>query len=239
MILRSNMKATSFQNGVEYKVVVEGESWEQGAHLKGTSTSSVLHTFLAYGIDKKVKAKSPDAFEVLKRVTSPSWEFILPLDTSISDKSASLYILFGGTDQPSSMGALRLNIIPHLHLREVVEVLTLQYRFILKSSVAGKNGFTDFKLDPPDSKDWVQLDQLVLSLKRESDEVIAKFNFKRKELNATDKGTLSTKKTIRPIDATWKLSEIIHSFNGRLNKDAAAAGIEIVVQEYRTIKTFA
>ena len=233
------MKATSFQNGVEYRVVVEGESWDQGSSLRGTSSATVAHTLLAYGTDKKVKAKSEDAFEILERAAGGDWEFKLPLDAVVTDKSGSLYILFGAKDVPGTMGALRLNIQPHLHLRELVEVLTLQFRFILKSTASGKSGFTDFKLDPPDSRDWVQLDQLVLSLKRESDEIIAKFNFKRKEVNATEKGALSTKKTSRPIDANWKVSEMVHAFNGRLNKDAAALELEKVVAQYREIKSFA
>src|SRR5690606_11357678 len=72
------MKGTFFQDSLEYRLVVEGESWHQGSLLSGTlqvrnhasspASLSDLNVSLADGIEKKVKAKAEDAFSVLASV---------------------------------------------------------------------------------------------------------------------------------------------------------------------------
>lgn len=236
------MKATSFQNGIEFKIHVEGEQWSQGDLIRGTCEAISRHpntetppvlVRLAYGIDKKVKAKNEDAFEVLEKATGPDWKFQLPLTAAVSEKSGSYYLLYGSSENLSSMGALRLTVLPHPLLVELTEVITTQFRFRLKSTSSGKNDFTEFKFDPPSSQDWALLDQLLLDLKIENDSISAQFNFKRNEVDPTKVG-LSTKKTVRTLKASWSVPALTHSFNGRLNKDAAEAMITQVMTEYRS-----
>jgi hypothetical protein len=88
------MKGMSFQNGVEFRITIEGESWTPGSTIQGrieSKPSAKGMVILAEGIDKKVKAKSPDAFVVLNEITLTQapfdWHFELPMDSRISDKS--------------------------------------------------------------------------------------------------------------------------------------------------------
>ena len=239
------MKGVSFQNGIEFRVVVEGESWAQGdpisATLEATSKNnsagrSPLHLFLAEGTDKKVKLKSPDAFKILEKstaVNSPlSLKFQLPTDTRISDLKGSLYVVYGGSEQLETLGQLRLNIIPHQHLRDLIDILVMHFRFAQKGSSAGKKGMTDFKLDPPASKDWASLELLTVQLQLTEATVEAVFQFHRKEIDPKKSG-LSSVVVKRDIGRTWDLKQMLHDFNQRVNKEAATDAIEAVMHEYR------
>lgn len=240
------MKGISFQNGVEFKIHIEGESWSQGDTIEGSleavvrnagATPPLLHVLLADGVDKKIKAKSDDAFQVLEKAQAGSgplsWKFTLPLHARVTDKNGSLYVLYGSSENATTLGQLKLNILPHLHLREIIEVLTHHFRFVVKTIISGKKGFVEFKLDPPDTRDWVSLEQLVLSLKHENETISAKFNFRRNEVDSVKAG-LQTKKTQREIERAWEISKIVHGFNQRLNKDEATTSIDEVIAQYKT-----
>ena len=238
------MKGLSFQNGVEYKVTIEGESWSQGdsisVHLESKPASNLI-LILAEGVDKKVKLKSPDAFIVLEQFDSekpPLDQTIkLPLDAPISDKSGSLYILYGKNDEAlEKLGQLRLNIIPHLHLRDLIEVMTSHYRFALKTMSATKNNDVEVKLDPPGSKEWTSLELLTLKLKMTEDTMDVNFVFNRSEVDPT-KGTLAKVSVKREVGRSWNSSEIVHDFNQRLNKEKIVTLLDEVVEEYKNIRS--
>lgn len=229
----------SFQNGVEFKITIEGESWSQGDLIQGKIESKPIaktQVLLAEGTDKKVKAKSPDAFVVLEEAliqTAPfEWKFQLPIDARISDKSGALYVLYGHGENLEKLGQLRLNILPHTHFRDLIDLLTSHFRFAFKSFSAGKTGTTEVKLDPPGNKDWSMLEQLVVFLKINSDTLDIKFQFHRQEVDAT-KGGLSTKAVKREISRSWKIPQIVLSFNQRLDKEILTVEIEKVIAEYR------
>jgi len=233
------MKGMSFQNGVEFRITIEGESWAQGDHIQGKIESKPAAKgliYLAEGVDKKVKSKSPDAFIVLQEHESTQapyeWKFQLPIDTRISDKTGALYILYGHGENIEKLGQLRLNIVPHPHLKDLMDLLTTEFRFALKSVSAGKKGTVEVKFDPPSAKDWAMLEQLVLICKFSNTELDCKFQFHRNEVDAT-KGGLSTKSAKREISRTWNTKAITHDFNQRLNKDVMTVEIEKVISEYR------
>jgi len=235
---RDIMKGLSFQNGVEFKITIEGESWSPGDLIKGKVESKPIaqaQLLLAEGTDKKVKIKSPDAFVVLEEAitqTSPyEWNFQLPVDARISDKSGALYLLYGHGENLEKLGQLRLNIIPHIHFKDMMDLLTAHFRFSLKSISAGKSKTTEVKFGPP-SKDWKMLDELVMFLKIKDDAIEVKFQFHRQEVDAT-KGGLATKSVKREINRTWEIKKIIHNFNGRIDKEILTAEIDKVVAEYR------
>lgn len=242
-ILRS-MKGVSFQNGVEFKITIEGESWAQGSLIQGKIESkpgAKAQVILAEGTDKKVKLKSPDAFVVLEEATiayAPyEWKFQLPVDARVSDKSGALYVLYGHGENLEKLGQLRLNIIPHQHTKDLIDLLTSHFRFAFKSVAAGKKQTTEVKLDPPGNKDWSMLEQLVLFVRINNDTpgeetMDVKFQFHRQEVDAL-KGGLATKSVKREIDRSWNLAQIILSFNGRLDKDIITAEIDKLIAEYR------
>ncbi len=233
------MKGMSFQNGVEFRVTLDGESWSQGDVIQGKIESKPATkglVYLAEGVDKKVKTKSPDAFIVLQEFESTSapyeWKFKLAVDARISDKTGALYLLYGHGENIEKLGQLRLNIIPHPIAKDLIDLLSTHFRFPLKSITAGKKGLTEFKFDPPSGKEWTMLEQLVLFLKTTENHLECTFQFQRKEVDAT-KGGLSSKSVKREISRNWMRSNIIHDFNQRLNKDLIALEIEKVIAEYR------
>jgi hypothetical protein len=232
------MKGMSFQNGVEFRISIDGESWSQGDLIRGkieSKPASKPQVILAEGVDKKVKLKSPDAFVILEESviqTAPSeWSFQLPIDSRISDKSGALYLLYGHGENLEKLGQLRLNILPHIHFKDLIDVLTHHFRFALKSMNAGKTGTTEIKFSPP-SKDWQMLDELVLFLKINADVMDVKFQFHRQEVDAL-KGGLATKSVKREITRHWKIPQIILSFNQRIDKEIITAELDKVVAEYR------
>lgn len=233
------MKGMSFQNGVEFKVSIEGESWSPGETVKGqieTKPGSMAQVILAEGIDKKVKLKSADAFitlfEVPLKKTPYSWEFELPMNTRVSDKNGSLYLLYGSGEAIEKYGQLRLNIVPHLLLRDLSDLLTAEFRFALPVFSYGRSKTTELKLDPPELKEWTMLEQLVIQLGLSHDALDAKFIFTRKEVDPT-RGGLSTIVVKREVTRRWQRADIIHDFNQRLSKEILAAEFENVVKEYR------
>jgi hypothetical protein len=233
------MKGMSFQNGVEFRITIEGESWNQGTTIKGrieSKPAAKAQILLAEGLDKKVKAKSPDAFVILEEAQSApapyDWSFTLPIDCRISDKTGSLYILYGHGENIEKLGQLRLNLLPSPVLTDLVDLMSTHFRFVLKSWSAGKSSVTEAKMDPPSGKDWTMLEGLTVLFKNSSEGVDCKFQFQRKEIDAT-KGGLASKSVKREVSRHWKFKQITHDFNQRLNKDIMTAELEKVFAEYR------
>jgi hypothetical protein len=78
----SAMKGMNSQNGVEFRIQFEGETWAQGDTLRGVLVSKPeqkLRVVLAEGIDKKVRSKSEDAYRILDEKTSDSYSRTLAL----------------------------------------------------------------------------------------------------------------------------------------------------------------
>ena len=298
------MKGTSFHNGVEFKVTIEGESWQQGQAISGglqrvvrgnpqsgvssggvsggatpasggethatanpagqTSGNALAagggaisagggsplpggnpspqpplqsRVILAESTERKIKNKSADAFKILGEAVAENataWKFTIPRDARITDKAGSLYILYGSGEDPHSLAQLRLNIIPHHYLQDFVELMRTQLRFALKKMTAAKKGWVEVELTPPASKDWAQLDHLILRLQLTVDTIETQFHFHRAEVDAMKAG-LTTKLTLREIELSLPIADYVHDFNDRLNKDASEAAVNDVIEEYRSL----
>ena len=240
------MKGISFQNGVEFKVMIEGETWSQGDSLSGSlhavsrnSNANLppLKLIIAEGIDKKIKLKNAEAFTVLEtlstEVSELQWKFTLPKTVRITDTKGSLYLLYGSSEDLNALAQLKLTVLPHPHIREFCESMNIHARFITKNITAGKKGIVEVKLAPPDAKEWTFLEQLIISFSIHDQVLNAHFEFTRKEVDAM-KGGLHTKTTIREIEREFQLSHLIHDFNQRLNKEVAAQAIDSVLAEYKS-----
>ena len=240
------MKGISFQDGVEFKVTIQGETWQQGEDLSGSLEATVknpdvalgeMRVILAETTDRKLKLKSVDGFHVLAEAssaTSPlAWSFKLPIDARISDKPGSLFILYGSRVDKHALGMLRLAILPHHYIHDLIEIMRTEFRFALKNLTAGKGNFVEAKLEPSGSKEWAQLEELILAVKVTDETIETKFIFNRNAVDAMKAG-LQTKIEKREIERSWGLKEFVHDFNGRLNKDAATLAIQNVISEYRS-----
>jgi hypothetical protein len=240
------MKGISFQEGVEFKLSIQGETWLQGEALSGDLEANVknagaslgeMRVILAETTERKLKSKSVDGFHVLeeaKSTTSPlQFNFKLPVDARISDKPGSLFILYGSRSDPHTLGMLKLAIAPHHLIHDLIELMRTEFRFALKNLTAGKGNFVEAKLEPSGSKEWAQLEELILAAKLTDETLETKFIFNRNAVDAIKAG-LQTKIEHREIERSWELSEFVHDFNGRLNKDAATTAIQNVISEYRS-----
>jgi hypothetical protein len=241
------MKGTTFQNGIEFKITINGETWLQGEEISGQleatpknpgAALSRARVILAETTHRKLKSKSVEGFHILaeaESTTSPlTYAFKLPIQARITDNAGSVFMLYGCQDDLHTLGILKLNIVPHHYLRDLIELMRTEFRFALKTLAAGKNGFVEAKLEPSGSKEWAQLENLVLALQITDETIEAKFQFNRNAVDAL-KGGLQTKIEKREVFRSWEIKEFVHDFNDRLNKDAATLGIENAIEEYRAL----
>jgi hypothetical protein len=235
------MKGFSLQNGVELRIEVEGESWSQGDRISFRLTGKKedsMQVSLAVGLDKKVKAKSPDAFEILatleQRGTVLENHFQLPCDCRITDKSGSLHLLYGIGNPSGNPAHLRLTIDPHVHIRDVCGILTDHFRFTRKSIVAGKNKEVEIKFDPSGAKEWASLETLALFTRITESGLSLRFVFERKEINVL-KTALTAQTVKRTLERTFPLTEVLHDFNRRLDTAKMTALIEGIFADYRLL----
>ena len=196
------MRSAFFQKPFEYQILTVEEEWNQGDTLAGTlkvrnsgpepTLLKGIKLILAYGIRKEVKTGNPEAWTVLdeklllqeqklesQAEENTGWSFRLPSDCPVTEKNASLFLLFGGEDALREGGRIDLRISLHPILQSFLQTFTTQFKFLEKYR-KGKGEWTEIKLIPPDSKEFPNLDHL-LCLLRIRDEVLeACFRFKMK-----------------------------------------------------------
>jgi hypothetical protein len=229
------MRGVSFQNGVEFKISIDGERWEQGDEISGEILAVAKNpgaelkparVILAETTERKLKSKSKDGFHVLAEATTSTfpfgWKFEMPLQARISDKAGGLCILYGSQEDPHTLGILKLNVVPHHYFNDLIELMRTEFRYALKGLSAGKDGWVDAKLE-----------NLILSLRMEDGQIDAIFEFSRERVDAMKAG-LQTKIEKQEITRSWLVKEFVHDFNDRINKDVATAAIESVISEYKS-----
>jgi hypothetical protein len=233
------MKGLTVQSGVEVRIEVTGESWDQGSSVKAVVSSkngSPVQLSLASGIERKIKSKALDAFEVIEQVSSSMpplhHAFSLPLDARITDKAGSLYLRYGLAGNPNSV-PVRLQIEPHPHLTDLAKIIVTEFRFSLKSVSMGKHHSVEFKLEPPQAKEWTTLETLIVNCKMSPEWLDANFIFHRKEFD-TSSSSLKTKTTQGNIKRSLDLKKLVHSFNQKLNADLCVEVLNSIFNEYRS-----
>ncbi|HTL13268.1 MAG TPA: hypothetical protein VL588_12310 [Bdellovibrionota bacterium] len=253
------MKGTFFQKTLEFRLAVDGESWRQGTAVVGTLQvrnhgpepipASDLRVTLAHGTDRKVKAKAADAFKTVGQFKPESgslvapgalseglgWKFTLEANAPVTDRAGSLYLLYGRGDDLAAHGHLQLKVVPQHPVEDLIEVMTTTFHFAVKHILAGKKGEVEVKFTPPDGKTYGFVEQLELSLIDQAGDIAAEFDFLIKQIDATQPG-LGFKKVSRKLERVFARSEMVHGFNGRLNKDAAEAALRGVLDELQKSK---
>jgi len=231
------MKGFSFHNGVEYRISIEGERWTQGSAVElevATRAGQPVLVTLAEGNERKIKAKDPEAFTGIdsREGTGPSFKarFELPVNVRITDKSGSLYLLYG---DPGKLANLKLSIDPHPWFGEICDLLVRHYRFSLKSTIMGKKGKVELKLEPSGAKEWASLTHLFVLLSLEKDSLELTLEFHRTVVNALKPG-LVAEKASGSFHRSLPLAGIVHDFNQRLNSDAVVASLDSLIEEYRS-----
>lgn len=262
------MKGTFFHQSLEFRLHAEGESWRQGETLRGTiqvknhahtPVSTIPSVFIAFGQDKKVKAKASDAFQSVTSVLSETsalapgaqtetiaWSYVIPLDARITDKNGGLYVLYGAGDPPAPLGQLALKILPTQHIEDLSSVLETNFRFVKKQIAAGSGNDSDWveiKYSPPEGRGFNGVDQLVASFKTHEiqdtkdqppvgERIDAHFSFTTNEVDGKSVG-LKIKKGKKSFERTLPFAVLLHSFNQRVNKEVVEREFQSVLDELR------
>jgi len=243
------MKGMFFKGNQEYRITVEGEQWKQGAEVKGqlqirshspgASSDATFFVGLARANEKKVKAKAEDAFDVLDiRESQPNaqvleWSFQLTEKSPVSDANKSLYLIYGPQLEgrvvaSGQVGALQLKVLPHQHLEDLISVLSTTFRFPVKKvgapGAAGAKGAIEVRLDPPEGRSFASTDALVVdfSFEQSADpfegEIQTGFCFQVRELDGF-RGSTQEKKVEKRVERVLPLGDLLHRFNGRVNRE--------------------
>jgi hypothetical protein len=253
------MKGVSFQSGVEFKVHIEGESWSQGDSITG-SIEVKNHSFaagalpsenmrlgLAYALDRKVKAKDPESFADIEMAEltgltgkigagtslSSNFKFQLPLNARVTDKSSAIYLVYG-LEQTKPLANLRLNILPHQHLLDVTDVVATTFRFVNKGIKSTKKGEAKVTLAPPTARELSMIDELELILLMNETQLEIDYVFTLKQVDAMAPG-LKTKKVDHAFNQVFELSELLHSFNSRVNREVVERSFQGVLTEVKAV----
>ncbi len=177
------MRSVFFQNPLEYQIQTDREEWNQGdsiqgrlrvRNMSGNSVPSIQSSLvLAYGMPISGANLDPQG-EI-----NTEWELKLNDDCPITDKSASLFLLFGGDKVMEEGGRIDLRVELHPILQSFLQTFTTQFKFLEKYRKS-KEDHTEVKLVPPESKEFPNLEQILCMLKIHEEQLESVFQFKMK-----------------------------------------------------------
>ncbi len=240
-----------FDKLLEYKLQTSKEQWQQGEMVSGTllvknngtetATIDKIQTILAYGNLKKIRAKDPKAFEVQELHVAHEnlsldageqkeypWEFKLSTNCPITDKFASLYLLYGSQNNAWECGQLQLTIDLHSILQQFMQVLQTYFRFKVQSQKF-KKGFTEIKLLPPKSQELKMVEHLLCQLSTKKDVIEVKYIFSMKILKNIE-GEMKVQKEKKEFKQQFTPKQY-QLFGGYFNHDGILKAIgEIIAQ---------
>lgn len=240
------MKGTFFQKPFEFRSVINGESWHQGDTVNGTleiknhDSAAIaltdINVSLAYGDSKKVHQKENDAFSILTSIPVTTqqplapqgtekldWEFKLERNCPITDKSGSLYLLYGPKTTGVNTGQLQLNVLPVAYILEFLKILQIEFKFVVRFMKSSKN-YVDVKLVPPSSKTFASMNHVNIQFRYKEDNLEIRYIFNVNEVN---KNGLA--KVKREFEQSFAPNEyLLH--NNRLNHEKMQQTIEDVLK---------
>lgn len=241
------MKGTFFQKPLEFRLQVDGESWNQGDKISGLltaknhGTESVavdeFRVALAHGELKKVRVKSPEAFKIRSAISGPEgakleqqkefslpWSFETDRNSPITDSLSSPFLIYGRGDSADKLGQIQLVVNPDPVIQEIIQVLVVAFRFVVKARKFVK-GSVEVKLSPPDAKGFVALEQLVLLFRYEENTLHLSYTFGVKKIEATA-SSFDLKKDKKVFEQSFDPTQY-RTPSGRFNHEF----IEISVRE--------
>lgn len=246
------MKGTYFQKPLEFRLEVEGESWSQGDPVQGTLiiknhgpeaiATDDMRVQLAYGELKKVRAKDASTFEIMatsevgggkvepQKELRHSWRFETDRNAPITDKTDSLFLLYGqGT--PEKLGQLQLIFNPYSLIQEFVERLKLTYRFVVKSQKSNK-GWVEVKFAAPAAKAFATLEGLILNFRFDGEALEVRYQFQIKKIEATA-ASMDMKKEKKQVTQRLEKNHYLTP-SGRVNHDQLEASIREAVGQFES-----
>lgn len=253
------MKGTYFQKPFEFQLSVEGESWRQGTAIRGILVIknhgaeplplAGVRVSLAHGRASRVKQKAQGALKILASVSVDEslklppgaeerlpWGFQLDRNAPITDKSSSLYLLYGPAavsrvkaESGDQVGLLRLVVEPDSLFEDFLRAFQIQHHCVVKSRQAGK-GSVDVKLVPPESKGFAAIDHLDLNLRfGDGDRIEVGYLFVVKSPGASAAGAGVVVEE-RRMEQVLERTEYL-TLSGRVNHERMEAAASEVFQQ--------
>ena len=253
------MRSTFFDRPLEYQLLTAKEEWLQGESIAGKLTirnmneekvvTSTVDVLLAYGNFKKVKAGEEDCWEMLHRENilkdlsldgnqqlSFNWRFNLPSDAPITDKSGSLFLLFGGEDVLDRGGRLDVPIKMMELLQSFLQTFSTQFQFVQRNSKF-KDGWTEVQLDPPTgSREFPNLEHVMCYLRMVDENLELKYRCKIKTLKKEGESMKARGKYLE-VSQTLTADDYLQT-SGFPNRSRFREMIEIALSEAKPTVVF-
>ncbi|RZO48667.1 MAG: hypothetical protein EVA80_00825 [Proteobacteria bacterium] len=253
------MRSTFFDRPLEYQLLTAKEEWLQGEPIAGKLTirnmneekvvTSTVDVLLAYGNFKKVKAGVENCWEVLHRENIQKdlsldgnqqltfeWRFNLPSDAPITDKSGSMFLLFGGEDVLDRGGRLDVPTKMMELLQSFLQTFSTQFQFVQKSPKY-KDGWTEVQLDPPiGSREFPNLEHVMCYLRMVDENLELKYRCKIKTLKKDGESMKVRGKSLEIIQ-TLTTDDYLQT-SGFPNRSRFREVIEIALSEAKPTVVF-
>jgi hypothetical protein len=210
------MRSVFFQRPLEYQIETSGEEWNQGDSLSGTLrvrnnggdslSTQAVQILLAYALKKELKDGKADAWQVRETLNfdlpeldagaqhTAEWTLPLPSDCPLTDKSGTLFLLFGGTEVLENGGRIDLQVRLHPLLQSFLQTFTTQFKFLEKHRKHVK-GWAEAKLNPPDTQEYSSLDHLLCHLRVREEQLEVRHFFKVKVFSREENYVKMRRKT--------------------------------------------
>jgi len=201
------MKGVFIHNQLEYRVEVRADDFCQGDslpcvvsvknHGSSSQTLSKLRLDLALGDIIKVRDKKEAAFTILCSAECPApngiaagecksveWTFKLDENCPISDKSQSLYLLYGSGDADGALGQLPISVRPQRYIQQILGIFESFFQFVLKGCKSA-DGWVKAKLKPSNARRLSYVEELVLGFRFEDQTLVLRYVFRVKRLQTS------------------------------------------------------
>lgn len=245
------MKGTFFNKPLEFSIDIDGESFRQGGQLKGSLlvrnhgdedvNLSSFGVSLAQTDSKKLKAKNlkgltniqalnfaSDKVLSSKGEESLEWEFDLPSDSPISEKSSGPYIYYGPVEEVFEGGHLELQVLPIEILEKYIEIFENFHRFKRKA-LKNKKGFIDVQYTCPGGKELGQIEKLNQQLRIVDSKLEVNWIFKLNKLGYKD-GSVVEEKVEKIFEQSLDKKAYM-DFGDFPNQDGILASIKEVLDQ--------
>jgi len=246
------MRSSIIESNLDWHLTIQGEQWMQGQAIQGelkiANKSDIVQTVLnprlliAYVDIKKFKSLDEKSFKEIHPILFSTvelaakeskifpWNYQLDLNSYITDKKHSLYILWGDLSKkiPAS---LMLSITPHQSIMKVLETWEVFFRFTKKDCISLKDNSLEIKLSPPHSKEFATMECLKLKIKQSDKKLNIFATAELKKIKADTTG-MSLVKSEKKHEVTWDEKQYL-LMPGHLNQDFLQNEIKSLIAQVK------
>jgi hypothetical protein len=247
------VKGIFFQKPLEYNLETIGEKWRQGETINGflkikNHTDELIETkivkvALLTGIYKKVKSKDPNAFELIAELILDhnvaisgfgerqfNFEFKLLDHCRITDKDGSVYLALIDNLENNSFGNIELTILPREIMLQFLSIMDNFLRFKVGAMKYSK-GMVEVKLTPPLSKEYSQVDSLVLRMNEKDKDLHLEYLFSVKKIEMVG-SSMTTEKKVLKLDQVLTAKQF-YIYGDSVNQDLIIEQINLILKEVK------